>query len=225
MHQLTNKKNKIVIYLIFLLILSTVNNKTLNNKKFNSIKINEIIVTGLSHNNNFQLVNKLNNLFYQNIFFVNRAEINKIISANNSIEEYTIRKIYPSKLVINIKQTKFIAKLFNEDEFLVGSNGKLILNETRSVKLPYIEGEFNSKEFLKLKKTIDFSIFDFEDFKSILFYSSKRWDLLTNEDILIKLPKYELLKSLNLANKIIKDNRFKNNKIIDLRTLNHLVIK
>ena len=225
MHQLTNKKNKIVIYLIFLLILSTVNNKTLNNKKINSIKINEIIVTGLSHNNNFQLVNKLNNLFYQNIFFVNRAEINKIISANNSIEEYTIRKIYPSKLVINIKQTKFIAKLFNEDEFLVGSNGKLILNETRSVKLPYIEGEFNSKEFLKLKKTIDFSIFDFEDFKSILFYSSKRWDLLTNEDILIKLPKYELLKSLNLANKIIKDNRFKNNKIIDLRTLNHLVIK
>ena len=91
--------------------------------------------------------------------------------------------------------------------------------------MPYIFGKFNSKKFLKFKKDIDHSNFNFKDLRSVFFFPSNRWDILTNDDILIKLPEKNLLKSLSLAHKIINDGQFESNKIIDLRVTKHLVVK
>ena len=225
MHQLIDKKNKIVIYLIFLLILSTTSNKNIDQQTNYNIVINKIEITGLSINNNLQLKNKLDNFLYKNIFFLGKKEINNIILKYNIIEEYNVKKIYPSKLDIDVKPTKFIAKISSNNRLLVGSNGKLIENVITNEKLPYIFGKFNSKEFLKFKETVEYSKFNFTDLKAIFFYSSKRFDILTIDEILIKLPKNNLLKSLNVANKIIIDNQFKDKKIIDLRVTNHLIVK
>tara|TARA_B110001452_G_scaffold140142_1_gene116477 strand:- start:7579 stop:8256 length:678 start_codon:yes stop_codon:yes gene_type:complete len=225
MHQLIDKKNKIVIYLLFLVILSTTCNKNISQQKNYNIVINKIEISGLSINNNLQLKEKLDNFFYKNIFFLRKEEINSIILKYNIIEEYNIKKIYPSKLDIDIKPTKFIAKISNNNRLLVGSNGKLIENEITNETLPYIFGKFDSKEFLEFKEIIERSKFNFVDLKSIFFYSSKRLDILTIDEILIKLPKNNLLKSLNVANKIIVDNQFKDNKIIDLRISNHIIIQ
>ena len=222
MPQSIDKKNRIIIYLTFLLILSTISSKTLDNDKIYSIKIN---VTGLSNSKNLQLVNKLNDLFYKNIFFINKDEIKKIISVNNIIEEYNVRKIYPSKLDIDIKLTKFIAKISANKKLIVGSNGKLIKSEIIHDSLPYIFGEFNSKKFLEFKKHIDHSEFNFKDLISVIFFPSNRWDILTSDDILIKLPEKNLIKSLSLAHKLINDGLLKNDKIIDLRVTKHLVLK
>tara|TARA_B100000787_G_C16186235_1_gene294822 strand:- start:1667 stop:2344 length:678 start_codon:yes stop_codon:yes gene_type:complete len=225
MHQLIDKKNKIVIYLIFLFILSTISNKNINSPKNFSIMINKINVEGLSNKNNLQIASNLKNLFYKNIFFINKKEINQIISDNNIIEEYSIQKIYPSKLNIDIKPTKFIAKIYSNNELLVGSNGKLITSKTHDKILPEINGKFNVKEFLKFKKSIDQSKFNFLELKSIFFHPLNRWDILTVNDILIKLPKDNLLKSLKLAHKIIDDNQFEDKKIIDLRLANYIIIR
>ena len=202
MHQLIDKKNKIVIYLLFLVILSTTCNKNISQQKNYNIVINKIEISGLSINNNLQLKEKLDNFFYKNIFFLRKEEINSIILKYNIIEEYNIKKIYPSKLDIDIKPTKFIAKISNNNRLLVGSNGKLIENEITNETLPYIFGKFDSKEFLEFKEIIERSKFNFVDLKSIFFYSSKRLDILTIDEILIKLPKNNLLKSLNVANKV-----------------------
>ena len=225
MHQSIDKKNKIAIYLIFLFILSTTSNKNMNKPKLFSTMINKINVEGLSNKNNLQIVSNLNNIFYKNIFFINKKSINQIISNNNIIEEYSIQKIYPSKLNIDIKPTKFIAKIYSNNELLVGSNGKLIRSETNDEILPEINGKFNVKEFLKFKKSIDQSKFNFIEFKSIFFHPLNRWDILTTNDILIKLPKDNLLKSLKLAHKIIDDNQFEDKKIIDLRLANYIIIR
>ena len=225
MHQLIDKKNKIVIYLIFLLILSTTSNKNIDQQTNYNIVINKIEITGLSINNNLQLKNKLDNFLYKNIFFLGKKEINNIILKYNIIEEYNVKKIYPSKLDIDVKPTKFIAKISSNNRLLVGSNGKLIENEITNEKLPYIFGKFNSKEFLKFKETVEYSKFNFTDLKAIFFYSSKRFDILTIDEIFIKLPKNNLLKSLNVANKIIIDNQFKDKKIIDLRISSHIIIQ
>ena len=47
MHQLIDKKNKIVIYIIFLFILSTINNKNLETGKNYSTIIDKIAISGL----------------------------------------------------------------------------------------------------------------------------------------------------------------------------------
>ena len=223
MHQLIDKKNKIIIYLLLLFILSTTNGKFLENKKNYSYTINQINIEGLSNNDNSKIFSQLNDLFYKNILIVGKEDILRVISNYNIIEEYSIKKIYPSTININIKPTKFVARLSSNNQ-LVGANGKLIEDSDNREILPYIFGEFNSQDFLNFKKNIDRSKFVFSKFKTLYFFPSNRWDILTNEDILIKLPKDEFSKSLNLAYKIISSNDFKIKNLVDLRINNHLII-
>ena len=225
MHRLIDKRKKIIIYLLFLIILSTTHNKIISSKLDYSVTIDEISVSGLTDNGNLQVTNSLNNLFFKNLFIINKEEIDKIISKYNIIEEYNIKKIYPSRLNINIKPTKFIAKINDNNQLLVGTNGKIIIEKKNDKKLPSIIGEFDSNKFLKFKKSVDNSKFDFNQFKSIFFYSSDRWDILTADEIMIKLPSKNLLNSLNLAHDIIKNNQYINNEIIDLRISGHVIIK
>ena len=137
---------------------------------------------------------------------------------------YNVKKIYPSTININIKPTKFIARLSKNDQ-LVGGNGKLIENKKIIKMLPYIFGEFNSREFLIFKKDVDKSKFIFAEFKTLYFFPSNRWDILTNDNILIKLPQDNFSEAINLAYKIVSSGDFKNKKLIDLRVNNHLIIK
>ena len=225
MHQLIDKQNKIIIYLIFLLVLSTTSTKFTANYNGYSSKINKINIEGLSDIDNSKILRELNNLLYENILIIQKEEIKKILNKHNIIEEYNIKKIYPSTININIKPTKYIARISNDDQLLVGANGKLIKDKKNNKKLPYIFGEFNSNEFLIFKKNIEQSKFAFKGFKTLYFFPSNRWDILTNDDILIKLPQDNFLELLNLAHKMINSDEFKNKNLIDLRVNNHLIIK
>ena len=224
MHQLIDKKNKILTYLVLLIILSTTSGKFVENQDSYSFTINKIDIEGLSNANNSKIYNELNNLFYKNILLVGKEEIQRFLGKYNIIQEYDIKKIYPSTINISIKPTQFVARLSSNDQ-LVGINGKLIEDKENNDILPYIFGEFNSQDFLNFKKNIAQSKFTFEKFKTLYFFPSNRWDILTNDDILIKLSHDNLSESLNLAYKIISSNDFKNKNLIDLRMDNHLIIK
>ena len=225
MHQSIDKKNRIIIYLIFLLILTTTSGKFLKKQKKHSLKIDNINVFGLTIAKNLEIQNELKSIFYQNIFFIGKEEINKIINKHNIIEEYNIKKIYPSTLNIEIKPTKFLAKVNDSNELIVGSNGKLISTKQNSNTLPNLYGVFNSKEFLEFKIKIEKSKFNFTEFKTIYFFSSSRWDILTIDDILIKLPQNNVSEALDIAYKIKTSTEFKNKNIMDLRIKNQLIVK
>ena len=225
MHQSIDKKNKVVRYLILLLILSTFSAKLSENQKKYSLKIDKIDIIGLSKNQNLEIKNNLSNIFNKNIFFLRKEEIHKIVKKYNVIEKYSIKKVYPSTLSIEIKPTKLLARITGNNQLIVGANGKLISNELNNRILPYIFGEFNSRKFLKFNKNIERSKFNFDEFKTVFFFPSNRWDILTIGDILIKLPQKNITESLNLAHKIINSRQFKDMKVIDLRVKNHLVIQ
>ena len=224
MHQLIDKKNKILTYLILLIILSTTSGKFVENQDSYSFTINKIDIEGLSNANNSKIYNELNSLFYKNILLIGKEELEQVIGKYNIIQEYNIKKIYPSTINISIKPTQFVARLSSNDQ-LVGINGKLIEDKENNDILPYIFGEFNSQDFLDFKKNITQSKFNFEKFKTLYFFPSNRWDILTNDDILIKLSQDNISESLNLAYKIISSNDFKNKNLVDLRMDNHLIIK
>ena len=225
MHQSKGKKNKIIIYLLFLFILSTTSAKFINDQNTLSSPVSKINTTGLSERKNLEISNNLNNFLYESIFVISKDEIKKILEKHNIIQEFNIKKIYPSTLNIEIKPTKFIARVFNNGQYLVGANGKLIEDKNNNELLPYIFGEFNSLDFLSFKQNIEKSIFSFSNLKTLYFFPSGRWDILTDKDILIKLPQKDIVASLNLSKKLIDNDNFKDNKFIDLRVKNHLVIK
>ena len=224
MHQLIGKKKSLILYFFFLVALSTTTNKTLY-KTENLFQIDNINITGIPLDN----IEGLNDVLYKtiekNIFFLKKEVLKNSISEFNIVEKYSVKKIYPRELNINIKPTKFIAKISNKDDVLVGSNGKLISNKDFKKKLPSIFGKFNSNKFLELKIHLERSGFNFEDLKSLIYFSSGRWDILTNDNILIKLPNKKIHESLHLAKKILNDDNFKKNKFIDLRISNQIIVK
>jgi len=225
MHQSISKTNKIIIYLLFLFILSTTSTKFINDQNKLSSSISKINITGLSEIKNLEILSNLNNILYKSIFIINKEEIKKILEKHNIIEEFNIKKIYPSTLNIVIKPTKLIARFSNNGQYLIGANGKLIEDKNNNELLPYIFGEFNSQDFLSFKKNIEKSIFSFSNLKTLYFFPSRRWDILTDKDVLIKLPQGSMVTSLNLSKRFIDNNNFKDNKFIDLRVKNHLVAK
>jgi cell division protein FtsQ len=223
MRQLIGKKKNLILYFLFLIVLSTTTNKTLYENQ-NLFQIDNINIVGLPLDNIKVLNDKLYNLTVKNIFFLKKETIRKSISQLNVIEKYSVKKIYPSELKIDIEPTRFIAKISNKDGVLVGSNGKLINNKDFKKNLPNIFGQFNSNKFLEFKKDVERSEFDFEDLKSLFYYPSGRWDILTNEGIMIKLPSKSLYEALNLAKIILNDIKFKKKSIIDLRINNQVIV-
>jgi cell division protein FtsQ len=224
MHQLIGKKKSLILYFFFLVALSTTTNKTLY-KTENLFQIDNINITGIPLDNIEGLNDELYKTIEKNIFFLKKEVLKNSISEFNIVEKYSVKKIYPRELNINIKPTKFIAKISNKDDVLVGSNGKLISNKDFKKKLPSIFGKFNSNKFLELKIHLERSGFNFEDLKSLIYFSSGRWDILTNDNVLIKLPNKKIYESLHLAKKILNDDNFKINKFIDLRISNQIIVK
>ena len=65
---------------------------------------------------------------------------------------------------------------------------------------------------------------NYENITSLYHFPNNRWDIKTKNDILIKLPGKNFFNALNFANKIIYNNKFNSNKVIDLRISNHMII-
>ena len=220
MHLRINKK--ILIYIFLFLILGSINNKNLYNIKFS--QITDINIEGLSEKEHSKLIENLELLNLQNIFILEKNKIIKILNSNNLIENFFIFKKYPSSLEIKIRQAEFLAKVNkNGKMYYLGSNGKLILSEKNQTELPFIFGEFKSKDFFDLYQVINDTSFDFNEIKKLFFFNSGRWDIETYSGVLIKLPREEFKQSFNISLKILNDDKFEKIKIIDLRQSNQVI--
>jgi len=221
MHQ--RKGKKVVIYFFLLLLLGSINNINLYNSLKN--KFVDVKVLGLGENENLILLQKIKNLNLNNIFFLNGKEIKKLIESNSLIEDFELFKRYPSSLDINLEKTKFLARINKNGKiFLVGSNGKFLEYHSSNIKLPFIFGKPDINEFLDIKKIIDQSDIPYSEIKNLYFFPSKRWDLELNNDIIVRLPKNQEKESLNLVYEFLKEGNIKDNKIIDLRIKNQIIL-
>ncbi len=221
MHQLISKKKTIYLFLFFFLV--SINNFSIMNLGFP--KIENIEISGVTTEESKEIEKAIKDLILENIFFINRTEIKKKIISINTIEQLNIFKNYPSTLKIDIKKTKLLA-LTKKDglDYFVGSNGKLIKKDGSISDLPYIFGDLNIEEFLKLKNKIDKSNFEFEQISNFYLYKSKRWDIKTLKGYTIKLPLKNVEKTLNLFVRLSKDEKFKNDMTIDFRQENQIIL-
>ena len=149
MHQ--KKSKKILVYFFLLIVVSSISNNAINNFKFDKIK--NINISGLDQKENQSLLNKIENLNLENIFLINKKDLNELINSNSLVEKYEIFKRYPNTIEVKIDKTSFFAKINkNGKTFLIGSNGKLIPSKFNNQDLPFIFGKPNINEFLNFKK-------------------------------------------------------------------------
>ena len=215
--------NKILFYIFLIIFLSTLNNKFFSEIKLKTV--DKITIKGLEGKEKRNLLNNLELLDLKNIFFLNKSELIKKLEANELIDNYTVFKKYPSSIEIRINKTKFLANVFIDGKsFVLGSNGKLIQTVDKNNNLPNIFGDYNKDSFFNLLKSIKKSNFKLFEIKNLYFFKSGRWDLETNNNMIIKLPKKNLVTSLNLALDLINYNKSKNIKILDLRQEKQVII-
>ena len=221
MHQ--RKGKKIFIYLFLLLIVGSINNTALTKIEFKNIK--NIEISGLSENENINLLKDIKDLNLDNIFFIDRNKISKIINSNSLVESYEIFLKYPQTLDIKIKKTIFLAKInINGKIFLIGSNGKLIDIISLDKEVPFIFGKPQINEFIQLLNIIEKSKFSFNEIKNLYFFPSRRWDLEFKNNIILKLSKDNTQLSLDQAFEIINDKNFNNIKVVDARIKNQIIL-
>ena len=216
------KSKKIFQYLFLFLIIGTLNNKNLST--FELPKIDEIIVSGLSKKENSEVLKSLEKFKENNLFFLSKFELVKIIEKNDYIEKFYVSKKYPSSLNIHLQKTRLMA-LINKDAkfFYIGSNRKFIEASEQVKNLPFIYGEFDIDKFFEIKEDIDQSNFKLSQVKNLFFFPSGRWDIETHQGVLIKLPIFKVKESLNLYLELLNKDDFKNIKIIDLRQNNQVI--
>ena len=228
MLQLIDRKLKIFFYLILFLLLSTQITKDKDIEISFITNLNNLEVIGLSEKNNLKVYQSLKFLLTKNIFFINKNEFENILKKNNLVESFYIKKIYPNQIKIKIKQTKLLAITNkNGKKFFIGSNGKLIPGsqvEASYNELPFVYSKSNYINFIKLKKIIDESEFQFEQIESFYYFPSNRWDIKTKDGFLIKLPEKNIEESLKFAVLIKINEEFKDKKIIDLRISNNIIL-
>ena len=221
MHQQIGKK--IFIYLFILLFLGTFNNQKLLD--LNQFTLKNIIIETSDSTNFVELSDEILNQKELNIFFINLKNIKNIIEKNNLIEKYYVIKNYPSTLKIKIVKTKFFSRLSIDGKtFNIGTNGKLTEEFSNNNNLPFIFGNPSIDDVIEFYTIVKTSKFNFNNLTNLFYYKSGRWDIETIDGIIIKLPNDNLEKKLQEIHTIISNKDFTNQKIIDARIINQLIL-
>ena len=151
MHQLINKKLKILFYIVILLLFSTFININFHDFISNFFSIKKINIYGVNGQKKEKILSKFSRIVSSNIVFINKDEFKNILDEYNFLENYKVNKKYPSEINIFLEETKLVANTnISGKNYFLGSNGKLILTDKANNNIPNIFGKFNTKNFFSI---------------------------------------------------------------------------
>ena len=215
-----NKKLKYLIILSFFL-LPTYNPKV----ELEFFPIKKIEVSTGKNISKKEITKELSILYETNLMALNIEKINSLIINYELIETASLKKVYPDKIIIEIKEREIIAIVNNnKDKFFISRDNKLLKfnNDIANDKLPNVFGYY--KKFVKFYEDLGFLNFNLNNIKAYYYFEVGRWDILTKNKKLIKLPTLDYEKSitnyLNLDNNLIK-----NHSVFDYRIKDQLILK
>ncbi len=217
-------KKRIVISVVVLIAFTTITSKQ-------EIVISKFNLKKIEVENNFLLeekdIKKLLGAFYdQNLIILKNSEIEKTLLQNTFIDGFNIKKKYPHTLKIKIFEKKPIAILINKKrKFYISEKIELInyVYLPNYNNLPYILG--NADDFKIFYNNLNKINFPFDQIKKFTLYETKRWDLETKNNIIIKLPPKNYLKSIENFLSIKEEKNVKKYKVFDYRVNNQLILK
>ena len=218
-------KKRFIIALILLVLFSTYKIQDSLKFRFNH-NIKNISVENNSILNDGTITEKLSFLYETNLFFLNKKDIKLKLKEIDFIDSFEVKKIFPNKIKIKVYENIPIAIIQNKTEKkFFTSNGKAIdfIEIEEFSNLPLVFGDHRSfSDFYKVLKKVNFPL---NEIKKFYLFESRRWDILTKNNQIIKLPikDYEI----SLQNFIdLKDQiNFGKYQIFDYRINNQIILK
>ena len=220
-------KKRIYFYLLILLVLSSTFNFNIISKLKKLNLINNINIVGLNNKETAILEKNLEIFKKRNIFFINKREIDQRLNENSFLDNYTIIKILPSKLLVRVKKTEFVGStIFEGEKYYIGKNGKLtnISLVENQFDLPQVFGNFQVNELLKLHKILNLHNIDIKKIQKYYYFKSNRWDIEYDNNAIVMLPSFNLEKSLKNYKSFIQSEKIRPGQIIDLRMKNKIIV-
>tara|TARA_Y100000816_G_scaffold138064_1_gene97700 strand:- start:4534 stop:5220 length:687 start_codon:yes stop_codon:yes gene_type:complete len=224
---LQQKNKKIYLYLICFLFLSTAMNHKFPKILKDNFLLKNIKINIESPYIKSQIELSLNNLMNNNIFFLDKKNIENRLMKFDYLENVFVTKNYPSTLIINANMTELLAITFlDQKKYFVGNNEKFILAKelNNDKELPLIFGKFSIQDFIKIKKILANEGIDQKKINKFYYHKNKRWDIFYKNNIIIKLPDKNVKYAVKLLKQFLKFNEIKTNSIIDLRINNRLIL-
>ena len=215
----------IFIFILLAIILSTFNPNNFN-IDLHLFKINKIEIKNLKVLDNKKIQNLFNKEFLEtNLLILDKKKIDKIASDNALIDYIEFRKIYPSKLQVIIYEKETIAIInYKQNKFYLTSEGEEIeyFENVFLEKLPNIFGK--QKNFLQIYTTLIELNFPISKIKSFYYFNIGRWDIILENDKVIKLPVENFISSLENFMKLYQKINNEKYSIFDYRIKNQLIL-
>jgi cell division protein FtsQ len=229
--QIVKYSNLLASFFIVLFILAMI--FLLFNPYFlsNLFRIENISISGSQKSNSEDLRIIIANNF-NSLITLDKNKAQDILEEFEWIKRANIQKIYPNTLKIQIIESDPFA-LFNvlSYSYLIDIEGNIITyNPDLSVYKNFliVRGEKGQQNLKSLVKDISINFPEIKSrIRELEFIDERRWNLLINENLLIKLPDSNVGKSLlNLKELFDNENILESNIIeIDLRIEDRAIIK
>ena len=197
-------------------------------KKYDYL-LTEIEINGLNNVSEIEIKNHFKNYYNKSIFLNPIKKISQSIEKNKWIESIIIKNDFNNKISINIEEFKPLAIYFNyKSYFLINKYGDVIDFADNKEMQKYVifegQGVINQVPDLIAALPVDLKPYIIK----AQYINNRRWDIITKENLRIKLPEIEYKKAISIFNDIYNDlytSDITDIEYIDLRISQKAIIK
>ncbi len=221
-------KKKFFLWFFLLIFLTTYNYQVEKNSYLEFFSVNEIEIEGVKNSSKKELISRLNTIKSKNIIFLREKDFKEVIKGVDFINSLKIKKIYPKKIKINVVEDLPIGIYLNDSgkEQLLLENNKVIKDHNYKFEnLPKVYGEGALEKFSDFYSSLQKTGLNLNLVKQFNYYDINRWDLLLEDEKLIKLPSKNHEESVLKFLTIYEKNNFKKFKVFDFRIKNELIVR
>ena len=218
-----------IFFLFFIFLIFTTYSPQYN-KLYSSylFPIKEIIIENNSIVDRQELLTSLDYLKNSSLFFLNKNKLSDVAKQNDFISNIYLKKIYPNALKIQVFEKNIVAiQIYQNNKFYITDNNDQIsykeIDLLKSKNLPIIFG--NHQKFKLFFEELRKNNFKLDEIKSFYYFDVGRWDIMLNDERLIKLPEKDYQFVLSDVNLILTDKKFSKYKVFDYRVKDQLILK
>ncbi|MBQ9440792.1 MAG: cell division protein FtsQ/DivIB [Alphaproteobacteria bacterium] len=193
-------------------------------------RIKTIIVIGASPKVEKLIIEKLGIKPGDSIFKVSTTNLLNNLINIGWIKDVSIHKILPNIIKIQVNERLPIAIYYHNKTYtLIDKDGHFIEDVTVNPNLPLVSGIDANLNIFKMLQILDKYSSIKKELHSVIYVRQRRWDIILNNKITIKLPSCNdslMYKSLNTLNKLLKQPNIQNSVVsIDMRIPSNIIIQ